>query len=107
MASSTAPRNHRAELPTIPSCHRTFRTALPWHLEPLSVSLWVWSSLDAYTFTSVLSACRALSSYLAFEEIEHKDVISWNVLISSFLKTGFVKEGIGVFRQMQTENVFV
>ncbi|KAI4381170.1 hypothetical protein MLD38_007273 [Melastoma candidum] len=103
------------------------------------------AALDAYTFTSVLSACQELPNHpvcgrqvhglmvrmgadsgtvsktaivklysvygsiseavKAFEEIEHKDVISWNVLISSFLKTGFANEGIGVFGRMQRENV--
>ncbi|EOY09720.1 Tetratricopeptide repeat-like superfamily protein, putative [Theobroma cacao] len=100
--------------------------------------------LNAYSFSSVLSACSSLpgtkhgkqvhglmiktgvdagtvaktalmnlyskygclgDSVRAFEEIELKDVVTWNALISSFLRQGLAKEALDVFATMRRERV--
>ncbi|XP_050128045.1 pentatricopeptide repeat-containing protein At5g66500, mitochondrial [Malus sylvestris] len=102
------------------------------------------SDLNAYTFTPVLGACRALprpergrqvhclmiktgsesgtvaktavmdmyskygfleDSVRAFEEMEFKDVVTWNALLSSFLRHGLAREAVGVFEAMRKERV--
>lgn len=35
-----------------------------------------------------------------FEEIPHKTIITWNAMMSGFIRNGHFKEAIGVFRQM-------
>ncbi|OWM66389.1 hypothetical protein CDL15_Pgr013606 [Punica granatum] len=39
----------------------------------------------------------------AFEELESKDVVSWNVMISSFLSHGLAKDAIRVFERMRQD----
>lgn len=41
----------------------------------------------------------------AFKEIELKDVVTWNALLSSFLRHGLAKEAFGVFQAMTRERV--
>ncbi|XP_022720517.1 pentatricopeptide repeat-containing protein At5g66500, mitochondrial [Durio zibethinus] len=41
----------------------------------------------------------------AFEEIELKDVVTWNALISSFLRHGLAKKALDVFATMRREKV--
>ncbi|KAH0971214.1 hypothetical protein GBA52_023370 [Prunus armeniaca] len=102
------------------------------------------SDLNAYTFTPVLGACRALprpergrqvhglmiktgaesgtvaktavmdmyskygyleDSVRAFKEMEFKDVVTWNALLSSFLRHGLAREALGAFEAMREERV--
>ncbi|MBA0865305.1 hypothetical protein Goshw_011001 [Gossypium schwendimanii] len=44
-------------------------------------------------------------SVRAFEEIELKDVVTWNAMISSFLRHGLAKEALHVFATMRRERV--
>ncbi|KAK8580695.1 hypothetical protein V6N12_070951 [Hibiscus sabdariffa] len=43
----------------------------------------------------------------AFEEIELKDVVTWNALISSYLRHGLAKEALDVFAAMRREKVLL
>lgn len=40
-----------------------------------------------------------------FEEMEFKDVVTWNALLSSFLRHGLVKEAFGLFEEMRRDRV--
>ncbi|KAJ0041082.1 hypothetical protein Pint_28323 [Pistacia integerrima] len=44
-------------------------------------------------------------SVKAFQEMEFKDVVTWNALLSSFLRHGLAKEAFGVFEAMRRERV--
>ncbi|XP_020540927.1 pentatricopeptide repeat-containing protein At5g66500, mitochondrial [Jatropha curcas] len=44
-------------------------------------------------------------SIKAFEEVEYPDVVTWNSLLSSFLRHSLVKEAFGVFGAMRKEGV--
>lgn len=44
-------------------------------------------------------------SVKVFEEMEFRDVVTWNALVSSFLRHGLAKEALGVFRAMMRESV--
>ncbi|KAI5581490.1 hypothetical protein POPTR_007G022500v4 [Populus trichocarpa] len=44
-------------------------------------------------------------SVKVFEEMEFRDVVTWNALVSSFLRHGLAKEALGVFRAMRRESV--
>lgn len=44
-------------------------------------------------------------SVKAFGELESKDVVSWNAMISSFLSHGLVKDAIYVFERMRLEHM--
>ncbi|KAK8989163.1 hypothetical protein V6N11_030529 [Hibiscus sabdariffa] len=46
-------------------------------------------------------------SVRAFEEIELKDIVTWNALISSYLRHGLAKEALDVFAAMRRENVLL
>ncbi|XP_021907830.1 pentatricopeptide repeat-containing protein At5g66500, mitochondrial [Carica papaya] len=47
------------------------------------------------------------NSVRVFEEMEFRDVVSWNALLSSFLRQGLTMEALGVFEAMKRENVEV
>ncbi|KAK4774055.1 hypothetical protein SAY87_029074 [Trapa incisa] len=52
------------------------------------------------------SKCRLLcGSVKAFRELESKDVVSWNAMLSSFLSHGLVKDAICMFERMKEEEV--
>ncbi|KAF2314505.1 hypothetical protein GH714_027119 [Hevea brasiliensis] len=44
-------------------------------------------------------------SVKAFQEVKFKDVVTWNSLLSSFVKHGLAKEALGVFSKMRREGV--
>ncbi|KAJ6420119.1 hypothetical protein OIU84_030102 [Salix udensis] len=44
-------------------------------------------------------------SVKVFEEMEFRDVVTWNALVSSFLRHGLAKEALGIFRAMRRERV--
>ncbi|KAI3440520.1 uncharacterized protein J3R85_003608, partial [Psidium guajava] len=44
-------------------------------------------------------------SVKVFGEMEFKDVVSWNALLSSFLRHGFAKDALNVFEDMRKESV--
>ncbi|CAK7339602.1 unnamed protein product [Dovyalis caffra] len=44
-------------------------------------------------------------SVKVFEEMEYRDVVTWNALVSSFLRHGLAKEALGAFRAMRRERV--
>ncbi|XP_031255115.1 pentatricopeptide repeat-containing protein At5g66500, mitochondrial-like [Pistacia vera] len=46
-------------------------------------------------------------SVRVFEEMEFKDVVTWNALLSSFLRHGLAKEAFDVFEAMRRERVEV
>ncbi|XP_044492582.1 pentatricopeptide repeat-containing protein At5g66500, mitochondrial [Mangifera indica] len=56
--------------------------------------------MDMYFKYGLLS-----ESVKVFEEMEFKDVVTWNALLSNFLREGLVKEAFGVFEAMRREGV--
>lgn len=48
---------------------------------------------------------RLSESVKVFKEMEFKDVVTWNALLSSFLRHGLAKEAFDVFEAMRTERV--
>ncbi|XVF31603.1 hypothetical protein REPUB_Repub17cG0005300 [Reevesia pubescens] len=46
-------------------------------------------------------------SVRAFEEIELKDVVTWNALLSSFLRHGLAKNALDAFASMRREGVLL
>ncbi|XP_022929205.1 pentatricopeptide repeat-containing protein At5g66500, mitochondrial isoform X2 [Cucurbita moschata] len=61
------------------------------------------------TKTAILdmySKCGLLDhSVKVFEEMELKDVVAWNTLLSSFLREGLAGEALNVFEEMKREKV--
>lgn len=52
------------------------------------------------------SRCGNLDdSVKVFEEMEFKDVVTWNALLSSFLRRGLIREAFGVFMAMKRDRV--
>lgn len=58
--------------------------------------------LDMYSKHGHLS-----DSIKVFEEVEFKDVVTWNAMISSFLKHGLAKDAVSIFGSMRQENIQV
>ncbi|XP_010024162.2 pentatricopeptide repeat-containing protein At5g66500, mitochondrial [Eucalyptus grandis] len=56
--------------------------------------------VDVYSKYGCLS-----ESVKVFGEMEFKDVVSWNALLSSFLRHGLAKDALHVFEDMRKENV--
>ncbi|KAF8018280.1 hypothetical protein BT93_H3240 [Corymbia citriodora subsp. variegata] len=56
--------------------------------------------MDVYSKYSCLS-----ESVKVFAEMEFKDVVSWNALLSSFLRHGLAKDALHVFEDMRKEKV--
>ncbi|KFK28324.1 hypothetical protein AALP_AA8G501200 [Arabis alpina] len=48
---------------------------------------------------------RLVDSVTVFKSVEEKDVVSWNALLSGFLRNGKSKEALGVFAAMCSEKV--
>ncbi|RVW39799.1 Pentatricopeptide repeat-containing protein, mitochondrial [Vitis vinifera] len=46
------------------------------------------------------------SSVRVFEEVGFKDVVTWNTMLSSFVRHGRPEEALAVFREMQKEGVW-
>ncbi|XP_059458211.1 pentatricopeptide repeat-containing protein At5g66500, mitochondrial [Corylus avellana] len=44
-------------------------------------------------------------SIKVFDEMEFRDVVTWNAMLSSFLRHGLAKEALGVFEAMRRERV--
>lgn len=44
-------------------------------------------------------------SFKVFEEMEYKDVVTWNALLSNYLRHDLPNEALGVLRAMRNENV--
>ncbi|XP_015890187.3 pentatricopeptide repeat-containing protein At5g66500, mitochondrial [Ziziphus jujuba] len=49
--------------------------------------------------------CYLDDSVKIFEEMEFKDVVTWNALLSSFLRHGLVQEAFAVFKAMRRDRV--
>ena len=47
------------------------------------------------------------SSVRVFEEVGFKDVVTWNTMLSSFVRHGRPEEALAVFREMQKEGVWL
>ncbi|XP_057960483.1 pentatricopeptide repeat-containing protein At3g05340 [Malania oleifera] len=62
----------------------------------------VWNSL-----LSMYSKCGEFSNAAAlFDDMLVKDTVSWNVMMSGFLKSGHIELGFGYFKQMHESGVY-
>ncbi|KAJ0973417.1 hypothetical protein J5N97_021376 [Dioscorea zingiberensis] len=68
-----------------------------------SLELFVGSSLaDMYSkFGSLANACRV------FDEMPHKDEVSWNAMIDGYAKNGDFEEALAAFQSMIRENIVI
>ncbi|KAL4295038.1 hypothetical protein AHAS_Ahas18G0288100 [Arachis hypogaea] len=99
--------------PHHPFDHFTFPlvlTALKSHLDPhhlhsLIIKLGFYSSL--YVHNALIGAYGFRGSIQfavkVFDEMPHRDLVSWSSLISCLARNGMPTEALGVFRQMQVQ----
>ncbi|OIT30289.1 PREDICTED: pentatricopeptide repeat-containing protein At2g29760, chloroplastic-like [Nicotiana attenuata] len=65
--------------------------------------------LDLFVLNSLIhfyADCGCLdAAYLVFENMQTRDVVSWNTMILGFAEKGYAGEGLKLFHRMEDENV--
>ncbi|XP_008798138.3 pentatricopeptide repeat-containing protein At2g34400 [Phoenix dactylifera] len=57
-----------------------------------------------HSLITMYSRCGAVgAARKVFDEICHRDMISWNSMISGYARMGFAREAVGLFRTMRAE----
>ncbi|KAK4759820.1 hypothetical protein SAY87_022951 [Trapa incisa] len=97
-------------LPSIIRACASSRIGYPLGLQLHGVALKSGSCSDSVMSNSIISMYSKLSmpgsAWCVFDEMPHRDPISWNSLINCFLQNGFLRESLEALREMCLQYFF-
>lgn len=93
--------------PLLKSCSNIcdYRLGQCVHGEVLRVGFEWFSSIRIGIIELYVTCGRMGDAHKVFDDMSHRDVIVWNLMIRGFCKTGNVDTGLCLFRQMSERNV--
>ncbi|CAO2836604.1 unnamed protein product [Amaranthus hypochondriacus] len=93
--------------PLIKSCcnFRDSRVGKSVHCEVIKLGLQRINSLRIGIVEFYANCDHMEDAYTVFEEMRHKDVIVWNLMIRGFCKMGNIDKGLVLFRQMKERSI--